>query len=37
MTEIDLTNVEKGIHQLFEYAFITNCKLDEAEITSEEL
>ena len=34
--EIDLGNIEKGIRQLFTYAFITNCSLDEESITSTE-
>ena len=33
---IDLHNIEKGLQQLFKYAFTTNCSLDEESVTSEE-
>ncbi|CAG9311942.1 unnamed protein product [Blepharisma stoltei] len=36
MTDIDLSDLERGLHDLFEYAFVTNCKLDDAEVTPEE-
>ena len=35
--EIDLTDLEKGLSGLFRYAFITNCHLDKASITEEEV
>jgi DNA repair exonuclease SbcCD ATPase subunit len=33
---IDLHNIEKGLHDLFKYAFKQNCDLDGESITSEE-
>ena len=35
--EIDVHNLEKGLYQLFKYAFITNCCLDDESTTQEEL
>jgi len=37
MTDFDFQSVEKGLKELFNYAFTTNCHLDEASCTSEEL
>jgi len=36
MTDRDISDVEKGLTDLFKYAFTTNCELDEASMTSEE-
>ena len=33
---IDLNNIEKGLLELFKYAFTTNCALDDESITMEE-
>lgn len=33
---IDLHNIEKGLHELFKYAFTTNCNLDDESVTGEE-
>lgn len=33
---IDLHNIEKGLQQLFKYAFTANCNLDDESVTSEE-
>ena len=35
--EIDLTDLEKGLYGLFRHIFITNCQLDKASVTEEEL
>ena len=34
--EIDAHNIEKGLHDLFKFAFVSNCNLDDESITSEE-
>ncbi|CAG9317017.1 unnamed protein product [Blepharisma stoltei] len=34
--ELEITKLEQGLHDLFKYAFITNCELDDEAITSEE-
>ncbi|OMJ89129.1 hypothetical protein SteCoe_8755 [Stentor coeruleus] len=33
---IDVHNIEKGLHELFKHAFITNCNLDDENVTPEE-
>ena len=35
--EFDLDDVERGLHELFKYAFVTKCHLDEASITPDEM
>lgn len=33
---IDVHNIEKGLHELFKHAFMTNCSLDDESVTTEE-
>jgi hypothetical protein len=35
--DTDLEEIQKGLHDLFNYVFITNCQLDEESVTDEEL